>query len=310
MTRLLEIVFWLLVAAAFFVFPTHLVLGTQILIAALFALSLDLVMGFAGIVTLGHAAFFGTGAYVAGWLGQNGWSEPLSGVLAAALAAALLGLLTARIVGRGNDLSRLMITLGLGMLLFEVANKASDLTGGVDGMQGITVAPVLGRFAFGMSGATAYVYCAAWLFAIFLLLRHVVRQPFGLALHAMRLNPLRSAAIGIDNRRARAIAYALSAAIAGVAGALLAQTTQYVALDALSFQRSADVASMLIIGGTGTLYGGPIGAAVFLVAQDVLSGINPVYWQFWLGLLLVLVVLFARGGLVGLGRRSIARWQR
>ena len=302
-----EIVFWLLVPAAWFVFPGYLVLGTQILIAALFALSLDLVMGYAGIVTLGHAAFFGIGAYVAGKLGQQGWTEPLSGLFIAAAAAAFVAALTARLVCRGNDLSRLMITLGLGMLFYEVANKASSITGGLDGMLDIVISPLLGVFAFDMWGRTAYVYSAICLFVGFLLARHLVRQPFGLALHAVRLNPVRSGAIGIDNTRALSRIYILSAAMAGVAGALLAQTNQFVAIDVLSFQRSADVATMLIIGGLGQLYGGLVGATGFLVAQDSLAAINPVYWQFWLGLVLILVVLFVRGGIVALVRRMAQR---
>src|SRR5690606_14158773 len=134
-----EIVFWLLVPAAWFVFPGYLVLGTQILIAALFALSLDLVMGYAGIVTLGHAAFFGIGAYAAGKLGQQGWTEPLTGLLIAGAAAAFVAAITARLVCRGNDLSRLMITLGLGMLFYEVANKAASITGGLDGLLDIVI---------------------------------------------------------------------------------------------------------------------------------------------------------------------------
>lgn len=302
-----EIVFWLLVPAAWFVFPGYLVLGTQVLIAALFALSLDLVMGYAGIVTLGHAAFFGIGAYTAGKLGQQGWTEPLTGLLIAAAAAAFIAALTARLVCRGNDLSRLMITLGLGMLFYEVANKAASITGGLDGLLDIVISPIFGVFEFDMWGRTAYVYSAVCLFLGFLLARHLVRQPFGLALHAVRQNPIRSDAIGIDNTRALSRIYVLSAAMAGVAGALLAQTNQFVAIDVLSFQRSADVATMLIIGGLGQLYGGLVGATGFLVAQDALVSVNPVYWQFWLGLVLILVVLFVRGGVVALARRLAQR---
>ncbi len=297
-----EILLWAAVAAAWFVFPAHLVLGTQILIAALFVLSLDLVMGYAGIVTLGHAAFFGIGAYVAGKLGQQGWSEPFSGLLIAGLAAAFVGVLTARLVCRGNDLSRLVITLGLGMLLFEVANKASDWTGGLDGMLDITIHPLFGRFELDMAGRVGYVYAGLVLFAWFLLTRHLIRQPFGLSLHAVRLNPVRADAIGLNNTQVLGRIYVLSAFMAGTAGALLTQTNQYVALDVLSFQRSADAATMLIIGGLGQLYGALLGSSGFLLAQDTLSGLNPIYWQFWLGLVLILVVLFVQGGLVALLR--------
>jgi branched-chain amino acid transport system permease protein len=302
-----QIAFWLAVAAAWFVFPGHLVLGTQILIAALFALSLDLVMGYAGIVTLGHAAFFGMGAYAAGKLGQQGWTEPLSGLMLGGLAAAIVGALTARLVCRGNDLSRLVITLGLGMLLYEIANKAAGLTGGIDGMLDIQVAPLFGRFEIDMAGQVGYVYAGAVLFIWFLFTRHLIRQPFGLSIHAVRLNPVRSDAIGLDNGQVLGRVYVLSAFMAGTAGALLAQTNQYVALDVLSFQRSADVATMLIIGGLGQLYGGLVGAGGFLLAQDKLSGSNPVYWQFWLGLALIAIVLFAQGGLIALLR---AGWRR
>ncbi|MBX6319680.1 branched-chain amino acid ABC transporter permease [Pigmentiphaga sp.] len=309
-----EACFWIAVAAAWFVFPDNLVLGTQILIAALFALSLDLVMGYAGIVTLGHAAFFGIGAYAAGKLGQQGWSEPFTGLLLGGLAAAVVAVATARLVCRGHDLSRLMVTLGLGMLLFELANKASEWTGGLDGMLDIEIAPLFGVFEFDMAGRVGYVYCAVVLFAWFLLARHLVRQPFGLSLHAVRLNPIRARAIGLDTAAALSRIYVLSAMMAGTAGALLAQTNQYVALDVLSFQRSADVATMLIIGGLGQLYGGLVGAGGFVVAQDALSGLNPEYWQFWLGLVLVLVVLFVRGGVVELlrvgYRRALAQVRR
>jgi len=302
-----EVLFWIAVAAVWFVFPHNLVLGTQILITALFALSLDLVMGYAGIVTLGHAAFFGIGAYAAGKLGQQGWSEPITGLLLSGLAAGVVAAATARLVSRGNDLSRLVITLGLGMLFFEVANKASDFTGGLDGMLDIVINPLLGIFEIDMAGRVSYVYAGLVLFAWFLLSRHLVRQPFGFSMHAVRLNPVRADAIGLDGTRVLGRIYVLSGIMAGMAGGLLTQTNQYVALDVLSFQRSADVATMLIIGGLGQLYGGLLGAGGFLVAQDTLSSLNPVYWQFWLGLALILVVLFVRGGLVELLRDGYRR---
>jgi branched-chain amino acid transport system permease protein len=298
-----EFALWIVVAAAWFVFPDRLALGTQVLAAALFALSLDLALGYAGIVTLGHAAFLGTGAYVAGWLGKYGWSEPITGALIAAAAAALLGRITARVVAAGSHLSGLMVTLGLSMLLFEGANKATAFTGGADGLQGITIWPVLGLFRFDFASRTAYAYTAVWLLLAVLGVRRVVGSPFGLSLRAVRQNRRRTAALGVDNHRVIAIAYTLSAALAGLAGALITQTTQYVAIDAFAFHRSADVLTMLIIGGAGFLYGGPLGAALFIVLQDALSSINPVYWQFWLGLALVLVMLCMPDGLLGgLGR--------
>jgi len=308
--RWAEFLPWVAVAAVWFLLPDRLALGTQVLIAALFALSLDLAMGYAGIVTLGHAAYFGLGAYVAGWLGKYGWTEPFSGALAAVAASALLGLATSRVVARGTHLSGLMVTLGLGLLLFEAANKATEWTGGVDGLQGIAVSPVLGLWRFDLASETAYLYCAAWLLVAVLLARRIAGSPLGLTLNGIRLNARRTSALGIDNSRALTLAYTASTALAGLAGALLAQTTQYVALDALAFHRSADVVTMLVIGGAGYLYGGLLGATAFVVLQDVLSGLNPVYWQFWLGLALVLVVLLMPGGLLGVARCAVSRLRR
>jgi branched-chain amino acid transport system permease protein len=266
---------------------------------ALFALSLDLILGYAGIVSLGHAAFFGIGAYTAGLLAVHGWNEPLSGLVAAALAAAAAGFVVSFLVVRGDDLARLMITLGVSLLLYEAANRAAAITGGVDGLSGISMAKLLGVFPFDLAGRTAYAYSLVVLFVVFLALRMVTRSPFGLALRGIRENAARMEVIGVPVRRRLVAAFTLAAAIAGVAGALLAQTTQFVGIDTLGFQRSAEVLIMLVLGGTGRLYGAIIGTVLFMVAQDLLAGINPVYWQFWLGLLLVAFVLFARGGIVG-----------
>ena len=195
---------------------------------------------------------------------------------------------------RGSDLTRLMVTLGVALVLGEVANQASWLTGGADGLQGISMGPILGLFEFDIFGTTAYAYSLAVTFLLFILARRIVVSPFGLSLRSIRDNPLRARAVGIPvNRRLVAI-YTLAAAYAGVAGALLAQTTQFVSLDVLAFHRSADVMLVLVIGGVGYLYGGLIGAIVFKVLQDVLSAWTPQYWQFWIGLILVVIVLAGR----------------
>ncbi len=305
--RAAEIVLWSILLGAFFAFPGYRVLGSQVLIAALFALSLDLVLGYAGIVSLGHAAFFGIGAYVAGLLAVHGWGEPLSGLLAAGLAAALAGFVASFLVVRGEDLTRLMVTLGLGLLLFEAANKAVFITGGVDGLSGVAMGKLLGVFPFDLGGRTAYLYCLAVLFAIFLVMKRLVASPFGLALVAIRENRARSPAIGVPVRRRLVAAFTVGAAVAGVAGGLLAQTTQFVGLDTLGFPRSAEILIMLVLGGTGRLYGAIVGTAIFMIAQDQLAGINPVYWQFWLGLGLVAFVFFARGGVLGAADALLAR---
>lgn len=294
-----EAAFWLAVLAAYFLLPGYRVLGSQILILALFALSLDLVLGYAGILTLGHAAFFGLGAYTAGLLATHGWGEPLTGLLAGAAVAALAGFAVSFLVVRGEDLARLMVTMGLGLLLFEAANKAAFITGGVDGLSGVTMWKLFGVFPFDLGGRTAYLYSFAVLFVVFVFLRCLARSPFGLSLRGIRENRSRMPAIGVPVRRRLVAAFTLGAAIAGIAGALLAQTTQFVGLDTLGFNRSADSLIMLVLGGTGRLYGALVGTAVFMIAQDYLSGINPVYWQFWLGLLLVVFVFVARGGIMG-----------
>jgi branched-chain amino acid transport system permease protein len=294
-----EIVFWLIPVAAFFLFPRYLTLGSQVLIAGLFALSLDLILGYARIISLGHAAFFGLGAYTAGLLARHGYGEPLSGLVLAAAIGAAAGWLTGFLIVRGQDLTRLIVTLGIGLMLYETANQASSITGGVDGLSGVEMKKLFGVFAFGLDGKTAYVYSLAILFLVFNGARVLVRSPFGLSLKGIREGERRMPAIGASVRRKLVAVYAVGAGIAGIAGALLAQTTQFVGIDVFGFQRSAELMIMLVVGGTGYLYGGLLGAAVFMILQDYLANLNAVYWQFWLGSLLVLLVLFARGGLIG-----------
>jgi branched-chain amino acid transport system permease protein len=297
--RFYEILPWLCAIGAYFIFPDYLALGGQILIMVLFALSLDLVLGYAGIITLGHAAFFGTGAYVAGILAAHGWTEPLSLLVAAGAASCLLGVATGAIVLRTSGLSLLMVTLVVAELLQEAANRLGWLTGGADGLQGITIAPVLGLFRFDMFGRTAYLYCLVILFLAWALARLVVHSPFGRSLIGIRENVTRMHAIGSPVFRRRLRIYAISAGLAGIAGALLTQTTQFVALQVLSFQLSGSVLVMLILGGVGRLYGAFIGAPLYMIAQDQLARDDPAYWLFWIGLLLVVVVMFARGGVLG-----------
>ena len=291
---------WIAAIATFFVFPDYLALGSQVLAMIVFALSLDLVLGYAGIVTLGQAAFFGTGAYTAGMLAANGWGEPLSGLLAAALVAGLVGLLSGAIVLRTSGLTLLMQTLVVAAMLYELANKAHRFTGGADGLQGMTVWPLFGVFRFDMFGRTAFLYSAAVLLVCWLIVRTIVHSAFGRSLTGIRENVVRMHAIGAPVQRRRLIAYTLSAALAGIAGALLAQTTGFVGLGVLSLERSGAVLIMLIIGGVGRLYGAFIGVPLYMIAQDRFATIDPVYWYFWIGLFMVLMVLFARGGLLGL----------
>jgi branched-chain amino acid transport system permease protein len=306
--HLVEIIFWLLPVAAYFFFPDNLVLLTQMAITALFCLSLDLILGYAGIISLGHAAFFGAGAYAAGLLASHGLGNPLLGLLAAAAVTALLGFVSSFLVLRGTDLTRLMVTLGVAMMLYELANKLTDITGGVDGLQGIEMQPLFGLFRFDMIGKTAYWYALSVLFLMFCLARKLVHSPFGLGLKGIRLNVGRMPAIGAPVHARLTAIYTIGAAFAGVAGALLAQTTQFVALDALSFNRSAELLLILVLGGSGSLYGALLGTVVFMTAHHLLSDLNPQYWQFWLGALLVVIVLFARDGVMGGLRKCRAKW--
>lgn len=301
-----EIAFWLATLLPFVLAPSYLVLASQIAITALFVLSLDLILGFCGIVSLGHAAYFGVGAYTAGLMSKYGWGEPLTGLVAAAIVAGLFGYLTSFIIARFRHLALIMITLGIGLVLQEVANSAGWLTGGFDGLQGIHTWRLFGKIRFDLYGYTAYSYALAALFLIFLVARRLIHSPFGLALRGIRENSLRMPAIGASVHAHIQTIYTIAAAIAGIAGALLAQTTETVSLEALGFQRSADVLVMLILGGTGRLYGGLIGAAVYMVARDQFSGINPQYWYFWIGLLLIGVVMLLPNGILG-GLTHLAR---
>jgi branched-chain amino acid transport system permease protein len=296
--RAVEVAFWL-AALLPLLLPSYLLLASQIAITALFALSIDLVLGYAGIVTLGHAAFFGLGAYGAGLFSKYVWGEPLTGLAAGAAIAAVAGYLSSLVVVRFRHLAIIMITMGFGLLLHEAANKAHWLTGGTDGLQGVSMAPIFGVFHFDLWGYTAYVYALIVLFVLFLGVRRLIHSPFGLALRGIRENWTRMPAIGAPSLSHLRKAYTLSAAIAGIAGALLAQTTETVSLEVLSFGRSADTVVMLVLGGTGRLYGGLVGAIIFMVARDQFSGINPQLWYFWIGLLLVAVVMLLPNGVLG-----------
>ena len=307
--RPIEFVFWAATLVPFLLFPNYLSLASQIAITALFALSLDLILGYAGIVSLGHAAFFGLGAYTAGILSTYGWGDPLLGLVAGAAVAGLLGYATSFIIAHFRHLALIMITLGLGLLVHEVANKASWLTGGSDGLQGVEIHPLLGIFRFDLYGYTAYAYSLSVLFVVFLFARRLVNSPFGLALRGIRENPTRMPAIGAPSAAHIRKVYTIAAMIAGIAGALLTQTTSTVSLGVVEFQRSADVLVVLILGGAGRLYGELVGAIIFMVARDQVSGINPQLWYFWIGLLLVIVVMFLPNGLLGGLARLPSAWR-
>jgi branched-chain amino acid transport system permease protein len=293
-----EPVVWLIAFAAPVLFPSYALIINEIAIVALFAVSLDLILGYSGIVSLGHAAYFGLGAYTAALFCKHIHPDPHIGLLAAMGAAALVGLVGSLTVLRGSDLTRLMVTLGVALLLAELANKLDWLTGGTDGIQGLVFSPVLGKFDFDLIGRVSAYYSLAVLLILFLVARRIVNSPFGGTLKAIRDNRLRAMAIGVPvNARLIAI-YTVAAAMAGAAGALFTQTSGFASIDVLEFHRSADVMLMLVIGGVGWLYGGVLGAVVFKLMQDFLSQITPQYWTFWLGLFLVVLVLVGRDRLL------------
>ena len=291
----LEFVFWIVAFGAIWLMPDRHLILTEIAWLALFALSLDLILGYAGIISLGHAAFFGFGGYIAALLAKHEIvNEPVLALLIAGVAAMALGFVTSFLVLRGSDLTRLMVTLGVALLLRELANRFGWLTGGADGLQGAVIKPLFGMFRFDMFGHTGYAYSVTVLFILFLIARRLVNSPFGLSLMSVKGNPLRSSAIGISVDARLVAIYTIAAGYAGIAGALLAQTTAFASLEMFSFDRSADLLLVLIIGGAGYLYGGMIGAIIFKVMQDYLSVLTPQYWPFWIGLVLVAIVLVGR----------------
>jgi branched-chain amino acid transport system permease protein len=303
--RWYEFAFWICAAASYWAFPRKLMLLSEIFILGLLALSIDLVLGFAGIVTLGQGAFFGLGAYTAGLLAQAGMgvaplADPLLGLLVAALVCGALGFVTSFLVLRGSDLTRLMVTLGVALIFEELVIKFKDVTGGSDGLQGVMSSPVLGVWTFDLFGNTAFWYSLIVTFVVFLFCRRLVHSNYGLSLLAIKGNPLRARTIGMPVNARLVSIYTIAAAIAGISGALLTQTTQFASPDMAAFHRSADALLILIFGGAGYLYGGLIGAVAFRVMQDIIGGITPQYWLFYVGLVLVLLVLFVRGGIIGL----------
>ena len=295
---------WLALAALPLALPGYEPLVTQVFVMILFALSLDLLVGYAGIVTLGHVAFFGVGGYTAGVLSVHGIGDPIFTALCAMALAALTGLVFGGAILRTKGLTLLMLTMASAFLLYEIANKATGLTGGEDGLQGVNFAPVLGLFEFDFQGRTAFFYSLAALFFTFLFVRALINSPFGWSLRGIRENDARMAAIGCPIMRRRLIIYVISAALAGLAGALQAQSTQFVALYSLNFELSGNILIMLILGGSGRLYGAFVGVPVFMIAQDQLAKQDPANWFLGLGIVLIALVTLAPGGILGLAERA------
>jgi branched-chain amino acid transport system permease protein len=302
---------WVLAVACFFIFPDRMTFGSQVLIMLMFALSLDLILGYAGIVTLGHAAFFGIGAYtVALGFVRLGWSEPISGIIAGGVVAGLVGIIVGWFMLRYRGLTLLMLTIAFAAMLQEAGNIRSDFSGGYDGLPGLSFSPVFGMFDYDLYGHTNYWYVLVVLAVVFFFVRRIVYSPFGQALTGIRENVRRMHAIGSPVHRRLVTVYAISAAIAGIAGGLFTQTNAYVTLTVFDFDVSAKVMVMLILGGTGRLYGAFVGAVVYMILEDKLSKMSPAFWQFGIGLLLVVVVMFARRGLLGAAEEWVRKFKR
>ena len=295
--KLWEPVLWLLALASPWLLASHALIINEIAIVALFAVSLDLILGYAGIVSLGHAAFFGMGAYAAALFAKLVMPDPLLGLVFAMAVSTLLGAVCSLTIMRGTDLTRLMVTMGVAMILMELANKL-DITGGADGLQGVVMGPLLGRFEFDLQGTVAAWYSITVLLLLFALMRRLVNSPLGGTLKALRDNRLRAMAIGIPVTARLAVIYTIAAGVAGAAGGLMAQTTSFASVDLFAFDRSADLMLLVVIGGTGWLYGGVAGAIVFKLLQDWISSITPQYWTFWIGLFLVVLMLVGRERLI------------
>jgi branched-chain amino acid transport system permease protein len=281
--------------AACALLPDQLGLLSRIFITALLVLSLDLVVGVAGLATLGHAAMFGVGAYAAGIFALHAMADPLAGLAVGIAAGGLLALVSGAFLLRYQGFTFLMLTVAVAQIVLSLAQKARGWTGADDGLSGFVMGPLFGRFAFDLEGRTAALYALVVLVVLVYIARRVVDSPFGLAVRGIHENTARMAALGTPVFRRLLGMYTLAGAMAGAAGALSAQTNAVVGLDSLSFGLSAEVLVMLVLGGVGRLSGALIGATLFTVLHHTASSINPYHWLFVVGFLLMLVVLVSPG---------------
>ena len=277
--------------AAWFALPDQLGLLTRLFTTALLVLSLDLVVGVAGLATLGQAALFGTGAYAAGIFALRVMPDPLVGLAIGVAAGACVALASGAFLLRYRGFTLLMLTVAVAQILYSLASKARDWTGGDDGLSGFSPGPLLGRFAFDLEGRTAALYALTVLVLGLYVARRVVDSPFGLAVRGIHENRARMAALGTPVFTRLLAMYTLSGALAGAAGALSAQTNAIVGLDSLGFAVSAEALVMLVLGGVGRLSGAVIGAAVFTWLHHTAASINPYHWLFVIGGALMVVVL-------------------
>ncbi len=292
-------------AAACFAMPEQLGLMTRIFVTALLVLSLDLVVGVAGMATLGHAAMFGIGAYAAGNFALHVAPDPLAGLVIGMAAGGALAFLSGLFLLRYQGFTFLMLTVAVSQIMLSLAQKARDWTGGDDGLSGFVNSPLLGRFVFDLEGKVAAGYSLIVLVILFYIARRLVDSPFGLAVRGVHENRARMAALGTPVFRRLLAMYAVAGLLAGAAGALSAQTNAVVGLDSLSFALSAEILVMLVLGGAGNLNGALLGAAVFTLLHHTASSINPYHWLFVVGFLLMAVVLLSPAKAVAIVRRRL-----
>ena len=296
--------------AAFFLFPDNLGLLTRILVMMTFVLSIDLVLGYAGIATMGQAAMYGAGAYAAGLLAVHAAADPLLGLVAGAAAGAAIASVSGLMLLRTHGLTLLVMSIAVAQVCQEIVNKARPITGGADGLSGITANPLLGRFEFDLAGKTAYWYALAVLAVVFLFLRMLVASPLGLSARGIRESAARMAAIGTPVHRRLLVIYTIGGAISGIAGALSAQITELVSPEVFGFVLSAEAVLMLVLGGSGRLYGALVGTLIFMALQHVASAADPYTWLSVIGVLVLAVVFFVPRGLLDLPVAFTRLWRK
>lgn len=285
--------------AGYWLFPDNLAFLTRVISVALLVLSLDLIVGYCGVASLGQGALYGAGAYAAGIACINGVTDPVLLILIGAAAGAIMGLLMGAVMLRAHGLPQLVLSIAIVQLLHEGANKASSITGGSDGLSGMSPAPLFGLFAFDLWGRSAYLFGLGLLLIVFAVLRFVTRSPFGMVCRGLKEDPLRISALGIYAFPVLLKMFVISGSVAGMGGALAAIATQVVGLDSVSFEISANALVMLVLGGIGHLYGALIGTVIFMALEHIVAAINPFHWMTLVGAVLIAIVLFAPRGLSG-----------
>ncbi len=295
--------------AVFFAFPTQLAFFTQMAVMGLFVVSLSLVLGRAGIHTLGHAAFLGSGAYAAGLFAIHVSDDALMGLAVGGVAGAVVAAISGFLVLRTSGLTLLMLTIAASQILFEVANQASWLTGGDNGLNGTSPRALFGQFEFDIFGRTAFLYVTAVLLVCYFLVRKLMASPFGLTLQGIHSDPERMKALGCDVFRHNFVVYVIGGLFAGIAGALFSQTVGVVGLSTLSFVVASDALIMLTIGGLFRLPGAVFGTVIFMTIHKVASDVSPHNWMFAIGFLLIICVLLMPRGVVGLWDDLTSRYR-